>query len=143
MDRNFEPMWSGWNHDNRFSLLQWRSTSRADHWLLRHSASEPRPGVVRAGAGPGHWSDWPTLRSSVRRFLFTAPHAEPLWGRGEAPTFEEYASAWLQTVKEHRRPNAEWVFLSDRARGTAGPDWKRVRAKKAAKVMKMLNKISG
>jgi hypothetical protein len=68
--------------------------------------------------------------------------ARDFWSRGEAPTFEQYASAWLQAVKEHRRPNAEWAFLSDRARGTAGPDWKRLRAKKAAKVMKMLNQIT-
>jgi hypothetical protein len=68
--------------------------------------------------------------------------ARDFWSRGEAPTFKEYASAWLQAVREHSQPNAEWAFLSDRARGTAGPDWKRLRAKKAAKVMKMLNQIT-
>jgi len=68
--------------------------------------------------------------------------ARDFWSRGEAPTLKEYASAWLQAVKEHNRPNPEWAFLSDRARGTAGPDWKRLRAKKAAKVMKMLDQIT-
>jgi hypothetical protein len=67
--------------------------------------------------------------------------ARDFWSRGKAPTFKEYASAWLRAVDNHRRPNAEWAFLSDRARGTAGPDWKRLRAKKAARVMKILNQI--
>jgi hypothetical protein len=68
--------------------------------------------------------------------------AREFWSRGQAPTFKEYASAWLQAVNEHRRPNAEWAFLADRARGTAGPDWKELRAKKAAKVMKALDQIT-
>jgi hypothetical protein len=69
--------------------------------------------------------------------------ARDFWSRGQAPTFKEYASAWLQAVNEHIRPNAEWAFLSDRARGAARPDWKKLRAKKAAKVMKTLNQITG
>jgi hypothetical protein len=68
--------------------------------------------------------------------------AREFWSTGKAPTFKEYASAWLQATREHNRPNAEWAFLSDRARGTAGPDWKRLRAKKAATVMMMLNRIT-
>jgi hypothetical protein len=67
--------------------------------------------------------------------------ARNLWSRGQAPTFHEYASAWLQAVKAHSRPNPEWAFLSDRARGTAGPDWKKLREKKARKVMELLNQI--
>ena len=58
------------------------------------------------------------------------------------PTLKEYASAWLQFALKHTRPNAEWAFLSDRARGTAGPHWKKLRAKKAAKVMKTLHQIT-
>jgi hypothetical protein len=69
--------------------------------------------------------------------------ARDFWSRGKAPAFKEYASAWLQAVNEHSRPNAEWAFLADRARGTAGPDWKALRAKKAAEVIKTLNRISG
>ena len=68
--------------------------------------------------------------------------AREFWSRGKAPTFKEYASAWEQAAREHRRPNAEWAFLSDRARGTAGPDWKKLRARKAAKVMKTLKQIT-
>jgi hypothetical protein len=68
--------------------------------------------------------------------------ARDFWSSGKAPAFKEYASAWLQAVNEHSRPNAEWAFLADRVRGTAGPDWKELRAKKAAKVIKTLNRIS-
>ena len=68
--------------------------------------------------------------------------AREFWSRGEAPTFKKYAAAWMQAANEHKRPNPEWAFLSDRARGTAGPDWKRMRAKKAAKVIKTLNTIA-
>lgn len=68
--------------------------------------------------------------------------AREFWSRGKAPTFKEYASAWEQAAREHSRPNAEWAFLSDRARGTAGPNWKKLRAKKAAKVMKTLKQIT-
>lgn len=68
--------------------------------------------------------------------------ARDFWSRGEAPSFREYASAWLQAVKEHRSPNPEWAFLSDRAHGAAGPGWKKLRKKKTRKVIKMLNQIS-
>jgi hypothetical protein len=68
--------------------------------------------------------------------------ARDFWSRGHAPTFKEYASAWLQAALKHTRPNAEWAFLSDRARGTAGPHWRKLRAKKAAKVMKTLHQIT-
>jgi hypothetical protein len=68
--------------------------------------------------------------------------AREFWSRGEAPTFQEYAAAWLQAVDEHNHPNPEWAFLSDLARGTAGPKWKKLRAKKSANVMKILNQIA-
>jgi len=45
-------------------------------------------------------------------------------------------------VQEHTAPNPEWAFLSDRARGTARKDWKKLRAKKAASVLKQLIKIA-
>lgn len=65
------------------------------------------------------------------------------WTRGEAPTFKEYARAWLTASKEHKQPNPEWAFLSDRARKTAPPDWKKLRAKKASNVIKTLKQITG
>jgi hypothetical protein len=68
--------------------------------------------------------------------------AREFWTKGHAPSFKEFASAWLQAVKEHDQPNAEWAFLSDRARGAAGPDWKKQRAKKSAGVMRTLKQIT-
>jgi hypothetical protein len=68
--------------------------------------------------------------------------AREFWARGEAPTFQEYTSAWLQVAIEHTQPNAEWAFLSDRANKTAVADWKQLRTSKAKKVMKTLNQIA-
>jgi hypothetical protein len=68
--------------------------------------------------------------------------ARQFWSKGEAPTLREYASAWIQASREHTRPNPEWAFLSDRANRLAVSDWKRWRAHKASKVMKLLNQIN-
>ena len=68
--------------------------------------------------------------------------AREFWTRGKAPTFKEFAAAWLQAVQEHTAPNPEWALLSDRTRGTATKDWKKLRAKKAVSVLKRLNRIA-
>jgi len=68
--------------------------------------------------------------------------AREFWTRGKAPTFKEFAAAWLQAVQEHAAPNPEWAFLSDRTRGTAAKDWTKLRAKKAASVLRRLNQIA-
>ena len=67
--------------------------------------------------------------------------ARNYWTEGKAPTLEKFASAWLKAVQAHTGPNPEWAFLSDRANKTAPPDWKRFRADKASKVMRILNQI--
>lgn len=68
--------------------------------------------------------------------------ARKFWTNGEAPTFRQFAAAWLQARKERTGPNPEWAFLSDRARGGAAPDWKKVRAAKAASVIRLLDEIA-
>ncbi len=68
--------------------------------------------------------------------------ARDFWSKGQAPTFKQYASAWLQAAKNHTRPNPEWAFLSDRSRGAAPPNWKKLRAKKASTSIKTLNRIT-
>ncbi len=68
--------------------------------------------------------------------------AREFWTRGKAPTLKEFAAAWLQAVQEHTTPNPEWAFLSDRTRRGTATEWKKLRAKKAASVLKLLNQIS-
>jgi hypothetical protein len=80
----------------------------------------------------GHYHDGAVARILMREF----------WSRGKAPTFREFANAWLEAARGHTRPNPEWAFLSDRARGTAGAEWKKMRAQKAAQVMKTLSRIN-
>jgi len=80
----------------------------------------------------GQFRDGAVARILVREF----------WTRGKAPAFKEFAAAWLQAVQEHTAPNPEWAFLSDRTRGTIAKDWKKLRAKKAASVLRLLNQIA-
>lgn len=68
--------------------------------------------------------------------------AREFWSRGEAPTFQEYAAAWLVARKEHTKPNAEWAYLSDRAKNKDVAQWKKMRLRKAKEVMKRIGKIS-
>jgi hypothetical protein len=68
--------------------------------------------------------------------------ARDFWSSGKAPTFREYASAWVRASREHLKPNPEWAFLSDRASKGAVRDWAKLRKQKAAKVMKMLDQVT-
>jgi hypothetical protein len=68
--------------------------------------------------------------------------AREFWSGGKAPTFKEYAYAWVRASKEHTGPNPEWAFLSDRASKGAVPDWKKMRDQKARNVLKELEKIT-
>jgi len=63
------------------------------------------------------------------------------WTRGEAPTYRAFARLWLKARADHTKPNPEWAFLSDRARGLAGADWKQLRNRKAAAALAMLKRI--
>ena len=80
----------------------------------------------------GHFRNGAIARILMRDF----------WSNGMAPTFREFAGAWLQASKEHTEPNPEWAFLSDRAHRRAPADWKELRAQKAAKVIKTLYRIA-
>jgi len=61
------------------------------------------------------------------------------WRKGVAPTYQEYAAAWLKAKENHKRPNPEWAFLSDKADRKATKDWKQLRAKKAKQVLQILS----
>jgi hypothetical protein len=64
-----------------------------------------------------------------------------LWSKGISPTYQEYALAWLTAKAQHRRPNAEWAFLSDRSDHKDTSNWKQLRTKKAKRVLSILNKL--
>lgn len=80
----------------------------------------------------GHFRDGAIARILMREF----------WSGGTAPTLQEFASAWLKASQKHPAPNQEWAFLSDRSRKTAPKDWKKMRVDKAAKVIKILERIA-
>ena len=71
--------------------------------------------------------------------------AREFWTAGIAPTFAEFAREWIAAnakglgVAEGDHPEA--AFLTDRAKGEAGEDWKRKRARIAARVQKVLATI--
>ncbi len=67
--------------------------------------------------------------------------AREFWSKGIAPTFQEYAQAWLEAARNHKRPNSEWSFLSDRTDGKDTSNWKQIREMKATYVMSILNTI--
>jgi hypothetical protein len=67
--------------------------------------------------------------------------AREFWSKGVAPTYTEFAAAWLDVQANHTRPNPEWAFLSDRSDGKETADWRRLRTSKAKKVLGILNRL--
>jgi hypothetical protein len=115
----FDPLPEAPTADDRLFHGQYDKANRAMIALLKGLTS----GQFRNGA--------------IARIL-----ARKFWNSGTAPTFREYAVAWLEETRSHKRPNPEWAFLSDRASKQAPPDWKKMRAAKAVKVMKVLHQVS-
>jgi hypothetical protein len=64
--------------------------------------------------------------------------AREFWSKGIAPTYREFATAWLRAKENHTRPNPEWAFLSDRSNGKETANWRRDRARKANRVLALL-----
>jgi hypothetical protein len=114
----FDPLPNQLTADDRLFYGQYDKTNRAMTRLLQDLTR----GQFRHGA--------------IARIL-----AREFWSMGIAPTFTEYASAWLEERRAHKAPNSEWAFLSDRASHGALPDWKKLRAAKASKVMKLLDAL--
>jgi hypothetical protein len=66
------------------------------------------------------------------------------WSRGEAPTFAEFADAWVAARQEPRDLlSADYAFLTDLRRGQAGPDWTSMRKRKAERVLAVLDELAG
>jgi hypothetical protein len=68
--------------------------------------------------------------------------AREFWSKGVAPTYAEFASAWLDVQANHTRPNPEWAFLSDRSDGKETADWRRLRTSKAKRVLRIINQVT-
>ena len=69
--------------------------------------------------------------------------AMEFWTRGEAPTFEEFARAWMKTkAEEHRLLTPEYAYLTDLRHKRAGGDWKAVRKAKAKSALQTLARIA-
>jgi hypothetical protein len=115
---NLEPAPDTLNADDRLFYGQYDKSSRAMMSLL----ADLTDGQFRDGA--------------IARIL-----ARSFWTRGEAPTFKEFAATWLEAKRNHTGPDPEAAYLSDLAAGTVPADWKKLRAAKAAKVMKVLDRI--
>jgi hypothetical protein len=67
--------------------------------------------------------------------------AREYWSKGIAPSYREYAAAWLMAKEQHKRPNPEWAFLSDRAEGKGTTKWKELRERKARKLLRVLGRL--
>lgn len=61
------------------------------------------------------------------------------WREGIAPTYSQFARAWLKANEAHVEPKAEWAYLTDLAKGMERGEWKEYRRKKASLVLKYLH----
>lgn len=65
------------------------------------------------------------------------------WTSGRAPTFREFADAWVAATDEPRRLlSDEYAFLTDLQRGAAGPDWKLKRQRKAERFLSTVDRLA-
>jgi hypothetical protein len=64
------------------------------------------------------------------------------WTKDKAPTFKEFAAAWIITMKEHHAPFPEAAYLTDLSKKHAQrSDWKNLRIEIAKSVIQILNQI--
>ena len=63
------------------------------------------------------------------------------WREGKAPSYEQFAIAWIKANKAHVEPKPEWAYLTDLAAGMDRSEWKEHRRKKATVVLKTLHLI--
>jgi hypothetical protein len=68
--------------------------------------------------------------------------AREFWSKGIAPTFAEYARAWIKAQADQQRPNPEWALLSDRFKGEDTASWKERREVKVKQVLSVLDKLA-
>ncbi len=81
-------------------------------------------------------------RRIPKQVLYRRKSLRACWTRGHAPTYHEFAQLWLKARADHTKPNPEWAFLTDRANGVAGADWKSIRIQKASTALTLLKKAT-
>jgi hypothetical protein len=65
------------------------------------------------------------------------------WTTGRAPTFEDFARAWVTAKAESRELlTSEYAYLTDVQRGQAGPGWKAKRREMAERAFGELDRIT-
>jgi len=65
-----------------------------------------------------------------------------IWTSGKAPSFKEFAAAWLKAKTDYSLgQHPEAAYLTDRAKGAAGDNWKKKRIQKARNAIEVLDKI--
>jgi hypothetical protein len=67
--------------------------------------------------------------------------AREFWTAGKAPTFKAFASAWMTADDRGLGEHPEAAWLTDRARGKAGVDWKAKRRRIARRALDQLANI--
>ena len=115
---SFEPLPNKLNEDDRLLYGQYDKTNHAMRILLKSLTD-------------GRFKDGAIARMLARDF----------WSRGTAPTFAEFAAAWLESTQQHTSPNPEWAYLSDRARSRNIHNWKYIRNRKASRLIEDLNRL--
>jgi len=69
--------------------------------------------------------------------------AMAFWTRGQAPTFGEFARAWMKaTTGQHRLLTPEYAYLTDVKHRRADDTWKALRTAKARSALKTLARIA-
>jgi hypothetical protein len=69
--------------------------------------------------------------------------AMEFWTRGEAPTFDEFASSWTKAkAQQHRLLTPEYAYLTDLKHQRADGDWKALRTAKAMSALRTLARIA-
>ncbi|NNE98144.1 MAG: hypothetical protein HKN25_03900 [Pyrinomonadaceae bacterium] len=64
------------------------------------------------------------------------------WADGKAPTFTEYAKAWLKARDDYSLgQHPEAAYLTDRSNGKNKKNWKELRVNKAKRIIEILEKI--
>jgi len=65
------------------------------------------------------------------------------WTRGQAPTFEEFARAWMKAkTEEHLLLTPEYAYLTDLKHRRADDNWKALRTAKANSALRTLARIA-